>query len=115
MTGGGSDPGAAPPHPELRATMSLADMNGFMRKANAAAAENAAVEAEEAVPNAAVANGNGEAAATVPPSKRAQRQLATPEEFVRQYDGKRTINKILIANNGIAGKCLNTSNNQHPT
>jgi acetyl-CoA carboxylase/biotin carboxylase 1 len=29
--------------------------------------------------------------------------LATPEEFVRKYGGKRAINKILIANNGIAG------------
>ena len=30
--------------------------------------------------------------------------VATPEEFVTKYGGKRVINKILIANNGIAGK-----------
>lgn len=30
--------------------------------------------------------------------------VATPEEFVNKYGGKRVINKILIANNGIAGK-----------
>ena len=30
--------------------------------------------------------------------------VATPEEFVAKLGGKRVINKILIANNGIAGK-----------
>jgi hypothetical protein len=30
--------------------------------------------------------------------------IATPEEFVSKYGGSRVINKILIANNGIAGK-----------
>ena len=30
--------------------------------------------------------------------------MATPEEFVTKFGGKRVINKILIANNGIAGK-----------
>ena len=30
--------------------------------------------------------------------------VATPEEFVTKFGGKRVINKILIANNGIAGK-----------
>ena len=30
--------------------------------------------------------------------------IATPEEFVNKCGGKRVINKILIANNGIAGK-----------
>ena len=30
-------------------------------------------------------------------------KVATPEEFVRRYGGCRVINKILIANNGIAG------------
>ena len=29
--------------------------------------------------------------------------IATPEEFVNKLGGKRVINKILIANNGIAG------------
>ena len=29
--------------------------------------------------------------------------IATPEEFVNKCGGKRVINKILIANNGIAG------------
>ena len=29
--------------------------------------------------------------------------VATPEEFVTKYGGKRVIKKILIANNGIAG------------
>ena len=33
-------------------------------------------------------------------------KAATPEEFVRKYGGRRVINKILIANNGIAGKRL---------
>ncbi|TRY78898.1 hypothetical protein TCAL_01701 [Tigriopus californicus] len=33
--------------------------------------------------------------------------LATPEEFVRKFQGKRAINKVLIANNGIAAvKCI---------
>jgi len=31
-------------------------------------------------------------------------KVATPEEFVRRYGGCRVINKVLIANNGIAGK-----------
>lgn len=35
--------------------------------------------------------------------------VATPEEFVARYDGKRVINKILIANNGIAGTFGNCS------
>ena len=30
--------------------------------------------------------------------------VATPEEFVTKFGGKRVINKILIANNGIAGE-----------
>lgn len=30
--------------------------------------------------------------------------VATPEEFVNKFGGKRVINKILIANNGIAGE-----------
>ena len=29
--------------------------------------------------------------------------VATPEEFVTKFGGKRIINKILIANNGISG------------
>ena len=29
--------------------------------------------------------------------------VATCEEFVRKFGGKRVINRILIANNGIAG------------
>ena len=37
------------------------------------------------------------------PSRR-RGSLATPEEFVGRYGGKRAINKVLIANNGIAGK-----------
>lgn len=33
--------------------------------------------------------------------------LATPEEFVRRFGGNKTINKVLIANNGIAAvKCM---------
>ena len=33
--------------------------------------------------------------------------LATPEEFVKKFGGTKTINKILIANNGIAAvKCM---------
>ena len=33
--------------------------------------------------------------------------LATPEEFVKKFGGAKTINKILIANNGIAAvKCM---------
>ena len=33
--------------------------------------------------------------------------IATPEEFVNKCGGKRVINKILIANNGIAAvKCI---------
>ena len=32
---------------------------------------------------------------------------ATPEEFVKKFGGTRTINKVLIANNGIAAvKCM---------
>ena len=30
--------------------------------------------------------------------------VPTPEQFVSKYGGKRVINKILIANNGIAGR-----------
>lgn len=30
--------------------------------------------------------------------------LATPEEFVNKFGGTREIKKVLIANNGIAGK-----------
>ena len=32
--------------------------------------------------------------------------VPTPEQFVKNYGGKRAINKILLANNGIAGKLL---------
>lgn len=33
--------------------------------------------------------------------------LPNPEEFVRRYGGKKVINKVLIANNGIAAvKCM---------
>ena len=33
--------------------------------------------------------------------------LATPEEFVKKFGGNKTINKVLIANNGIAAvKCM---------
>ena len=33
--------------------------------------------------------------------------IATPEEFVKRFGGSKTINKILIANNGIAAvKCM---------
>ena len=33
--------------------------------------------------------------------------LATPEEFVRKFNGTKPINKVLIANNGIAAvKCM---------
>lgn len=33
--------------------------------------------------------------------------LATPEEFVKRNDGTKVINKVLIANNGIAAvKCM---------
>ena len=31
-------------------------------------------------------------------------KVATPEEFVKRYGGNRVINKVLIANNGIAGQ-----------
>jgi hypothetical protein len=37
-------------------------------------------------------------------------QVATPEEFVRRYGGCRVINKVLIANNGIAGKANHNEN-----
>ena len=37
------------------------------------------------------------------PSRRGSK-VATAEELVKQFGGKRTINKILIANNGIAGR-----------
>ncbi len=30
-------------------------------------------------------------------------QNGSPEEFVQRHEGKRTISKMLIANNGIAG------------
>ena len=33
--------------------------------------------------------------------------MPTPEQFVKNYGGKRAINKILLANNGIAGKFPN--------
>jgi hypothetical protein len=33
-------------------------------------------------------------------------KVATPEEFVKRFGGARVINKVLIANNGIAGKSL---------
>lgn len=34
-------------------------------------------------------------------------QVATPAEFVRTFGGKRVIEKVLIANNGIAAvKCM---------
>ena len=33
--------------------------------------------------------------------------FATSEEFVRRFGGKRAINKVLIANNGIAGERAN--------
>jgi len=33
--------------------------------------------------------------------------VATPEEFVKKFDGRKVINKVLIANNGIAAvKCM---------
>lgn len=33
--------------------------------------------------------------------------IATPEEFVRRFGGSKVINKVLIANNGIAAvKCM---------
>ena len=46
----------------------------------------------------------------IPPGNYGQRTLgtaATPEEFVTKFGGKRVINKILIANNGIAGNSTN--------
>ena len=42
--------------------------------------------------------------ASDPESKALGGTIATPEEFVKKFGGKRVINKILIANNGIAGK-----------
>ncbi|XP_014669086.1 PREDICTED: acetyl-CoA carboxylase-like [Priapulus caudatus] len=39
--------------------------------------------------------------------KRMEFTVATPEEYVHRFEGKRVINKILIANNGIAAvKCM---------
>ena len=33
--------------------------------------------------------------------------IATPEEYVKKFDGNRVINRVLIANNGIAAvKCM---------
>ena len=33
--------------------------------------------------------------------------IATPEEFIKRFNGTRVINKVLIANNGIAAvKCM---------
>lgn len=33
--------------------------------------------------------------------------IATPEEFIKRFNGNRIINKVLIANNGIAAvKCM---------
>ena len=32
--------------------------------------------------------------------------IPTPEQFVNKHGGKRVINKILIANNGIAGRFI---------
>ena len=40
---------------------------------------------------------------------RAHKSVPTPEEFVLKFGGKRVIKKILIANNGIAGKIVNFS------
>ena len=41
--------------------------------------------------------------ATDSESKNLGSTIATPEEFVNKLGGTRVINKILIANNGIAG------------
>ncbi len=44
------------------------------------------------------------ASATAPASLERKENFATPEEFVRRFGGRRAINKVLIANNGIAGE-----------
>ena len=72
--------------PGLRATMSLADMNPNGNNGNN---------------NSFGGNGN---------NREKRDSFATSEEFVRKFGGKRAINKVLIANNGIAGKCTNKVN-----
>ena len=75
-------------HGRLRATMSSAELNP----------DKAQTGSANAGANAANATGGN----TTSPERRPS--LATPEEFVKKYGGKRAINKVLIANNGIAGE-----------
>ena len=61
---------------------------------------------------ASAASSNPTPPVSASPSRRGSK-VATAEELVKQFGGRRTINKILIANNGIAGwfeKCLNSIN-----
>ena len=70
--------------PRLRVTMSLADMSPPSGKASSSSSEDL-LDAPKVQQNAR------------------RPSLATPEEFVNHHEGKRPINKVLIANNGIAG------------
>ncbi len=81
--------------PRLRVTMSLADMNGHAQAAAAAAAGSK--------PGGAAAARIGER----------RDSFATSEEFVSKFGGKRAINKILIANNGIAGELVKIVKNAY--
>eukprot|EP00095_Tigriopus_kingsejongensis_P004246 maker-scaffold711_size108467-snap-gene-0.33 protein:Tk04246 transcript:maker-scaffold711_size108467-snap-gene-0.33-mRNA-1 annotation:"hypothetical protein DAPPUDRAFT_222043" len=75
----------------MRVTMSLADMKKVV--GNTPQNETQSTAPALATSFRGMANRRG--------------SLATPEEFVRKFQGKRAINKVLIANNGIAAvKCI---------
>jgi hypothetical protein len=86
--------------------MSLADMKQVARNGSAAPTLEVNGSAAAAAAAAAATAQLPTAAAVSPLRRGSFGRLATPEEFVREYGGKRTINKILIANNGIAGEKL---------
>lgn len=82
----GAPSGPNQQQPRIRVTMSLADMTN----------------------RSAVAAGLAGRAGITRGGERRD-SFATSEEFVNKFDGKRAINKVLIANNGIAGTLKNCS------
>lgn len=81
----------------LRVTMSLADMKQVQQSPTSTSNEGPPTS-PIAIPSPALRG-----------MDQRRGSLATPEEFVRKFQGKRAINKVLIANNGIAGNLIKVS------
>ena len=74
--------------------------NLYTQVASAAAGGDSDSKSES---GASAASSNPTPPVSASPSRRGSK-VATAEELVKQFGGRRTINKILIANNGIAGR-----------